>query len=122
MENPQEDRKLERLKSYMEKCKRKRDYEGLFAFTQFIIFDRKNALKEKVDYYMKESKQYSNQETPSSERDSNIISFIHQQFNIASERYNACSKLENELIKKNIGELIIEAENQYHEYLRENYS
>lgn len=121
MENPQEDRKLERLKNYMKKCKRKRDYEGLFAITQFIIFDRKNNLKEKIDYYMKERKQYVNQTAPLSETESNIISFLHQQFDIFSERYNTCSKLENELLKKDMGELIIEAENQYDEYLRENY-
>jgi len=122
MENPQEDKKLERLKSYMEKCKRKRDYEGLFAITQFIIFDRKNNLKAKIDYYMKERKQYVNQTAPLSETDSNIISFLDQQSDIVSERYNACSKLEKGLLKKDMSELIIEAENQYHEYLKENYS
>jgi len=120
MENLKED-KL-RLKNYIKKYKRKRDYEGLFAITQIIISERKKTLERKIDNYMEEGKQYANQTEIFSEKDLERILFLNQQFDILSEKYDTYSKLENELQKKNIYELIIEAENQYNEYLRENDS
>lgn len=68
---------------------------------------------------MKEYKHYINKKKILSEEELNEISFLTEQLNTLKRVYDLCGKLEDELEKKNIYELMIEAENQYNEYLRE---